>query len=221
MTTHPFGAQLNRRQGILDLVRQTPSHVPPRGHPLSPDEGRDVVEHHDGAINAARLGGQRRGRYSEVDLLSFVSECHFLGASTAGARLRLHQDLSQRLEILASQHAGRGLPHGRWIKGQQTARRPVDRAHPTLGIHRNYAGCDPLQNRLDVLATLVDLQIRALQVTPRPVQTETIRRQFAGHGVERFDERAELVGALGLNSIVEMTGPRSPGHRSPAIARAG
>ena len=44
MTAQPFRAQLNRRQRILDLVRQPACHFPPRRNLLRSHERADVVE---------------------------------------------------------------------------------------------------------------------------------------------------------------------------------
>ena len=45
-----LGGELDRRQRILDLVRETPRHLAPGGDLLRPDERRHVVEDEDDPV---------------------------------------------------------------------------------------------------------------------------------------------------------------------------
>jgi hypothetical protein len=52
--------QLNRRQRVLDLVRQPPRDFAPCGHLLCPDERRHVVKNDDDAVCPPFRPSQRR-----------------------------------------------------------------------------------------------------------------------------------------------------------------
>ena len=43
MTAHPFCAELDGCQRVLDFVREPPRHVSPCGHALRPDERLAVI----------------------------------------------------------------------------------------------------------------------------------------------------------------------------------
>ena len=71
MAPEPLGAELNRRQRVLDLVRQPARHLAPRRGLLRANERRDVVEDHHHAIGRAIVAAQRRGHHREMDLAPF------------------------------------------------------------------------------------------------------------------------------------------------------
>ena len=62
LPAHALGAELNRRQRVLDLVRQTPRDVAPRRHALRPDERRHVVEDEHRAAGAAVVRSKSASR---------------------------------------------------------------------------------------------------------------------------------------------------------------
>ena len=101
LTAHALGAELNRRQRVLDFVRQTPRHVAPRRHPLSPNQGRHIVEDEHGAPGAAIVAQQRRRGRGEVQLAAVAEERDFLHGRRLGACAGLPQQRLEGLEIFA------------------------------------------------------------------------------------------------------------------------
>ena len=71
MASEPLGAELNRRQRVLDLVRQPPRHLTPGRGSLRANERRDVVEDHHHAVGRPIVAAQRRGHDREMDLAPF------------------------------------------------------------------------------------------------------------------------------------------------------
>ena len=57
---HPLGGQLDRRQRVLDLVRQTARHLAPGRIALRLQQRGDVIEHQHHARGAAGVVWQRR-----------------------------------------------------------------------------------------------------------------------------------------------------------------
>ena len=101
LPAHSLGAQLNRGQRILDLVRQAARHVAPRRHPLRPDERRHIVEHENRAANAAVVAQERRRRRSQMQLAAVAQPARFPARRRRIRPPRLLQQDLERLEILA------------------------------------------------------------------------------------------------------------------------
>ena len=127
LPAHALGAQLDRRQRILDLVREPPGDVAPRRHALRPDERRHVVEHEDGAARAAIVAQElRRGR-GEVYLAPVAQQRHFLHRRHRTAATRLCQERLERAKILALPELLGADADDRPVHFQQAKRRAVDR----------------------------------------------------------------------------------------------
>ena len=60
LAAQPLGGELNRRQRILDLVREPPRHFAPGRVALRLQQRRDVVEHDRVAVRAVAVAGQLR-----------------------------------------------------------------------------------------------------------------------------------------------------------------
>ena len=160
MPAHALGAQLNRRQRVLDLVRQPPRHVAPGGDPLRPDQRRHVVEdqHRAGrrtvarraAASPPRRDGSRRPR----------ARARF--PAPAGCRCampRALDDLPQRAQIVALEHARRPAADDCPIARRAGAppRVLIVSIGPSAPM-RDDARRDPLEDRLDVPPPLVELR---------------------------------------------------------------
>ena len=112
LAAHPLGAQLNRRQRVLDLVGQPPRHVAPGGDPLRPDERRHVVEHQHRAGERPSSPDERRRGGGQVQLAPFAGQRELLRPAAARrAAAGLAQQRLERLEIVArEQRVGRRDP---------------------------------------------------------------------------------------------------------------
>ena len=73
-------------------------------------------------------------------------------------------------------------------------------------IDRHHAGRDPLEDRLDVAAPALAFVVLPLEIDAGALEPPAARRHFGRHRVERFDHRAELVGALVLDAVVVVAG---------------
>ena len=213
MAPQPLGAQLDRRQRILDLVRQPSRHLAPGRDLLRADERRHIVEHQHDAFRRPALADERRRHGRQMDLLPVAGDGNLLrgrlrhGAAGSGEQRR------QRLEIGPIEHGQRGLADNRAGQAEQPRRRAVDRRHRAAGIDRHDAGRNALENRLDVAAALLHLEMLPLELDRRSVDLAAARRQLARHRVERVDERAELVVALRLDVLIQAAGADLAGGR--------
>ena len=220
MAPQPLGAQLDRRQRILDLVREPARHLAPGGDLLRADERRDVVEHQHDAFRRPALADERRRHGRQMNLLAVASHGNLLRGRLGHGAARTREQRRQRPEIGPVEHGERGLADNRARQAEQPRRRAVDRRDRAAGIDRDDAGRDALQNGLDVAAALLHLEMLALELDRRPVDLAAARRQLARHRVERVDERAELVVALRLDALIEAARRRSRGRRPTASAPA-
>ena len=75
MAAQTLGRELNRRQRVLDFVREPPRHFTPRRHFLGPDEWRHIIEHQQlaGRLSVVfdkgggdRCGGRQAGQRQGV-----------------------------------------------------------------------------------------------------------------------------------------------------------
>ena len=106
------------------------------------------------------------------------------------------------------------------FEAQQPRRGAVDRGDRAGGVDRDDAGRDALEDRLDVAPAAFDLDVLALELDRRALDLAAARRQLAGHRVERFDERAELVVALRLDALIEAAGADLARGRRQHLHRA-
>ncbi len=210
MPAHAFRAKLNRRERVLDFVREPPGDVAPGRHTLRPDQRRHVVEHEHRASDAAVVADQRRTGGRQVELAPFPQEGDLLRRRRRCARASLREERLQRREILTREDGFHARADDRPIDVEQPQRRAVDRLDLPFRIERDDARGDALEDRLDVLAALVELQVLPLEIQARVFELPLARRQLAGHRVERLDELPELVARLGLDAVVEMPGANLP-----------
>ena len=219
LAAHALGAELNRRQRVLDLVRQTPRDVAPRRHPLRPDERRHVVEDEHRAAGAAVVAQERRRGGGEVQLAALAEERDFLHRRRLAAVASLPQQDLERLEILALADVLGARADDRPIDLEQAERRAVDRLDLPVGSERHDAGGDPLEHGFDVLAALVELLVLALEIEARALELALAGGELPGHRVERLDERAELVAGLRLDSVIEVAGANLAGAGGEPLHR--
>src|SRR5437870_2483132 len=69
---HALGRQLNRRQRILDLMRQPPRDFPPRRHLLRANERRHVVQHEQQSGGFTGIADERRRDNRKLELLALA-----------------------------------------------------------------------------------------------------------------------------------------------------
>ncbi len=117
MAAQPLGRQLNRRQRILDLVRQPPRHLAPRGHLLRADERRHVVEHEDDAFGRAAVADQRRRDGGEMQLLPFARQRDLLRRRLRLAARGVGEQRAERLQVGAIEHRARRLADDLPVRG--------------------------------------------------------------------------------------------------------
>ena len=208
MAAQPFGAELDRRQRILDFVREPPRHVAPGRDALRPNQRRHVVEHEHRALATRRVSaGEHGGRGRQVDFAVLARERDLLHRPRRRSRPRGFDQRQQRLQVLAAEHVARpARPSAVVPEAEQPLGRAVDRRDAPVGVERDDAGRDALEDRLDVAAARVDFEVLPLEILPRLLELLAARPQLGRHHVERLDERAELVAGLRLEPDVELAG---------------
>ena len=206
VTAHPLGRELDRRERVLDFVRQPPRDVAPRRDPLRPHERGHVVEDEDRALVRAGVPLQRRRRRGQVNLAPVARERDLLPRRLARARGDRSDQRRERQQVLAAEHLLDRRADDAGFDLEEPGRRGVDRADAAVGPDRHDPGGDPLEDGLDVAAALVELRVLPLHLDPRPFQPPLARRQLARHRVERFDQRPELVLGFRLDPVIEMAG---------------
>ena len=160
--------QLNRRQRILDFMRDPPRHVRPGGAALIEQLLRDVVERQHLTLFVARyLHRQRLGLAVRRDLDDR------LACIAIEQRIELRRKRGKRL---AHRVAAGNVQHGRC--------RAVDELNAPIAADRDHAGRHAGHHRLDQ--------------RPAAVQRGRLRLQPLGHHVKRAAQRTDFVPSAGF-----------------------
>ena len=164
MAPHALGAQLNRRQRILDLVREPPRHFAPGRHLLRANQRRHVVEHQHHAVRS--FGAAKRRRHGGQLELALVARQRNL----LRRRLRFCPSAAARSSAPNGCRSSRpntsaaGWPTADGVQPEQPHRCPVERADVSRGVDRHDAGGDALEDRLDIPPAAFDFDVLALEV---------------------------------------------------------
>ena len=198
--------QLNRRQRVLDLVRQPPRHFAPRRDLLRADQRRHVVEHEHRRLPARRR--RRRARVATAARCSSWPSRAIAISCGAGSRRAVPRRASSApsgCRSARSNTVGAGCPTIVGVEAEQPRRRAVDRGdrarrrRPT----RRRSRCARGSSR----CSAGGLRPRGACARARSVDRSSLRRLVASSpaiAVERLDERAELVVALRLDALIEV-----------------
>ena len=122
LALQPLGRQLDRRQRVLDLVRQPARHLAPRRHLLGADERRDVVEHDHRALEAAGAVEPRR-RHRQGHLAAVAGQRHFLRDRLALGRGRRRRAARSPPRDRAPSTSATGRPSTAGAEARAGARR--------------------------------------------------------------------------------------------------
>ena len=188
LAAQPLGGELNRRQRILDLVREPPRHFAPCGIALRLQERRDVVEHDRVAVRAVGIAGQLRARADQHAPAAFRAQ-HDLLAPLAVAVL---QARARDADELPEQRLGfgeldDGLAYVSFeVYAENRARSMVGRPDPEVGLEGDDARRQARKDHLELAALALDLLLTLPRVLARA-------REPLRHVVERVHEKADLV----------------------------
>ena len=216
---HALGRQLDRRERVLDLVRQAPRDFAPGHRALRRDHVRDIVEHDDeAAVGAHRQARAARQQHQVVVVLVAAAAARDLdlllpvGAlAPLGGRMRALGREGARdavREVFQAGDAGQRPGHCARFHLQDAIGRVVRVHHQAFGVEHDHAGRHIGQHRFEV--GLGALQRGAVALDRAPGL-----EQLAGHGIERLRQRAQFV--LGLDDR-----PRRQvalGHRLRALGQ--
>ena len=195
-----FGRELDRRQRILDLVRQTPRHLAPGRAALGGDQPRDVVEDHDVTAAAAfrqLRSAQQQDLRQAAGAIELDLRLPFLAAVFGeGVADRLSEDLLARPGV-----DGLGQQAGEVVV-ENGLRALIDGAQHEAAVEDEHAGRQIGQDRFEIGARRFDLGAMALGIAPRIVE-------LARHLVEGLGQHAEFVAAVDRLARREVAG----GHR--------
>ncbi len=193
LVLQPLGGQLDRRQRILDLVRQAARDLAPGLAALRRHHLGDVVEYqqpgpvrhrraaHQQGLSVARPALQVVGAQFER-ILPLVA---LTGIRRACMQLEaLHHG---RPELRQARHLVEPTPAVRQQRQAQDARRSrVDGIDPSLAVEDDHAGGQVVEDGLQVHA-------RPLELGHAAVNQPARFRELLGHGCERPRQPAQLV----------------------------
>ena len=218
-----LGAQLDRRQRVLDLVRQTPRDLAPRGDLLRANQRRHVVEHQHHAVGPFSAV-QRRGDRRQLQLAIVARQRDLLRRRLASCpsprRAAAHRTAARSSRPNTS---AAGCPTADASSASSRIAALLSVLTLPAGIDRHDARGNPLEDRFDVAPPPLDLDVFSLEIDGRALEAPAALPHFARHAVERFDERSELVVAhrFAIDAIVEMSGLDFPRRRREALHRLG
>jgi hypothetical protein len=204
----PLGRELDRRQGVLDLVRDAARDLAPRLHALHPQEVGHVLEEEHEPARAESLADEPGAGEKHRELVPVARELQLpLHRCPGAVRLvecpddrRRHRgiagaQLGRELADVAIRIAGEDLvdPAADGGCGRHAEERLGGAVHggdPSLGVGRDHAGRDVREHGLEIATARLELGAAGLQL--------------GGHPVEGGDQRADLVLALPLDAMIEV-----------------
>ena len=208
-TLHPLSGQLDRREGVLDLMRDPAGDIAPGGHALGTQQIRDGVEGDDETVLIV-LDPVARDTDEQL-LLTLGCLQMQLGLHAFAFLTKQLVEGAREFRHQIGQHLA---PHGLAVDAQNLAGGGVDDLDPARRVQTHDASADTRQNRLEQAPCLLTLG-SGLQ------QGVALAFDLGGHAVEGAAEHGNLVLArLLLDAHVEITGPdlsRRPcqsGHRA-------
>ena len=183
--------ELDRRERVLDLVRDAARHFAPRLHALDAQQERDVLEEQDQAERRALLVAQRRrghpgavtgrGAAGQLELqLEPVARVRCACARSAPPPAAGRRAGTRRPSAARARPRGAGRACSR-RRGLTVATAPVGSSDTTPAV----MFCEDV---LDVAVALLELGVDRLEL--------------AGHAVERRDQRGDLLVAAGGGAVV-------------------
>ena len=168
----PFGGQLDRRQRVLDLMRDAARDIGPGGAALVGQLLGDVVEGQDVARGVARQLDRQRAQIA-------------MGAHLDDARILVRRDeVSKFGRNIRQPPANRIIP----LLHQDRRRRTVEQQHNALQIDGEHAGGHARKDRLDEGAAFVELAVGG-------DERAGLGLEPLGHAVEGGRQRADFVAA--------------------------
>ena len=182
----PLGGKLDRRQRVLDLVRDAARDVGPGGLALRELQFGDVVEGDDEAVRPARVSSAPIRTSSVRGLLGGPMRTSSVRGRSGAARAA----------AISSANSGTTSPRSRPIAAsrstpEQLGGGAVGQLDPATRVEADHAGRNALQHRLGEPAAAVDLAVRLHQFG-------ALRGELAGHAVERARQAGEFVAGLAL-----------------------
>ena len=111
MAPQPLGRELDRRERVLDLVRQAARDLAPRGDLLRADERRHVVQHQHHAFVRAAVADERRGDDGQMHLLPFAHDRDLLRDRLGDFAARRAEERAERLEVWRARTLAGRLAH--------------------------------------------------------------------------------------------------------------
>ena len=202
LLARPLDREADRRQRVLDLVRDPPRRLAPGGDPLRPHElGQVVDDDEPPEVGEARVP-QRHDRDEEgADLAAGGEDDPPLAGGVRGGPGRVDR-LAQRAQRGVAEELVQGAADRVGRQAEQFLRGAVAGRDRPAGVDGDDAGGDRLEDGLDQVAPALQLEGEPLQLAVGALEVGLARAQVAGHAVERLDEHADLV--LGLDGQLEV-----------------
>ncbi len=208
LAAQPLGRKLDRRQRVLDLVREAARDFAPGRLALRLQQRRDVVEHDGVTGRAIAVAGQLRARAHQHAADAVVAQLDLL----APFALTAAQVLLSDVEELREQRPRARELHDRFadalleVHAENRARGLVRRANPQIRLERHHAGRQAREDQLELAALRLHLLLARTRFGAR-------LRESLRHVVERVHEEADLV-ARGCRHARGKVAPR---HRARAL----
>ena len=199
LVLHPLGGELDRRERVLDLVREAPRDLAPGDRALGAHHLAHVVEHHQPAALRAR---QPRTAHQQRQRRRIVGPR--LGAPLAAGGVAAERELALPPEVGVLVELAEGLDELR--RGLAQPRQLLERAaHEPVGAGpEDRLGADVRERDAEVLVEhdhaggqvrehAREPRVRALELLLVALDERARLLELARHRVERLREHAELV----------------------------
>jgi len=182
--------KLDRRERVLDFVREAARHLAPSRLPFRPQQVADVIEHD----HITRIPALRQARAAhQQNLVAVLAQALYLALPFAVGRLAesLHDGVAERPQqaVLFGDLAQRHALHFLQRHGKDLRRTGIHRAQAQFIVQRQHAGRQVGQHAFQVAFGAFHFALLLFAGLFR-------LKQLLRHLVEQAGQRAQLVAAL-------------------------
>ena len=202
-TVDALRGKLDRSQGVLDFMSQSPGDFLPGGKLLGSNQLSELIQNNQEFLAApSRLRiGSDSGR--NVDLLVFPTEQDLAATGVVEPGPLLH--FGELLVHALASDLAQGLADNFFpVRFENAKGGPVDGSHNVIVIDAHHSGADILKNPLNVIATFRQLSIGLKQLFVSSFELTPAVPDFGGHPVEGIDQNTQFIDCSHVDSVVEV-----------------
>ena len=201
-----LGGQLDRRQGVLDLVCDPPGHLSPRSRPLRTNQLGMILEDHDHAHPSPLFVLEHAGPNEEILRLLLKEDANLPREIPRSSLIHLLDHFTDRLHRLPCKKLKVGFPeHRRGPDSELHLHEPIHGLNPALTVQGHHTGAYVPEENLHVSPALFEFDVALVESPLRFLDLHALLLQVHDHPVERVHQDPHFVVRGGLDAIRQVS----------------